>query len=242
MAILRVSVFQKDLTEKLNLSTSMSLSQLKSDFLLLPEYFYADPSVTDHKTLLEVQERSQNWLLNLSKSYKGSIIGGAFAREKGKLSHIGIPIIQKGQIIDWYNKRKLNAIERKIASPAPAPESNEGIFILGGARFAALTYGDSKGKGFWERLLEEKVKLVFLLSNFETPAPREKIRMELIPIAKKYNLNMVLCCGVGKSFQFSEPLGGCSSVITPYGLSWQVSTTEEKKQFLKTLMLNHLPS
>ena len=235
MGILRISIFQKNLNERLNPSTLKELSRLKSDFLLLPEYFYADTSVTDHRTLLDAQERARNWLLNLSKSYKGSIIGGTLVYDKEEGSRIGIPIIRNAQIVDWYDKHKLDSTEKKIASAG----SGEGIFILGGVRFAAVIYKDITQKGFWEKLAKEEIKLLFVLASFEGPAPHKEIKEKLLPIAKKYATNIVLCCAVGKSFQFPKALAGCSAVLTPYGLSWQISPEEENKQFLKTVMLNY---
>ena len=235
MGILRISIFQKNLQERLNPSALKDLARLKSDFLLLPEYFYANDSVTDHRTLLDAQERAQSWLLNLSKTYKGSIIGGTFVYNNGEGSRIGIPIVYNGQIVDWYDKHKLDTTEKKIASKG----KGDGIFILKGVRFAAVLYNDITNKGFWEKLEQEGIKLLFVLANFESPAPQKEIKEKLLPAATKHALNIVLCCAVGKSFQFSGTLGGCSAAFTPYGLSWQVSSEEEDKQFLKTVMLSH---
>ena len=191
----------------------------------MPEYFYADASITDHRTLLDAQEWAQKWLLNLSKSYKGSIIGGTFIYDKGEGSRVGIPIMHNGQVVDWYDKHKLSDIEKKTASIG----SGDGIFILRGVRFVAAAYRDIMQKGFLEKLVQQEIKLLFLLANFEGPAPQKEIKEKLLPLAEKYALNIVLCCAVGKSFQFSGNLAGCSAVLTPYGVSWQVSPEEGRQ-------------
>ena len=236
MAVLRVSIFQKDLTESLNASTLKSLSRLKSDFLLLPEYFYADSNIKDQQALLDTQERAKNWLLSLSKSYKGSVIGGTFVHDEGEGSRLGIPLVQNGEILDWYDKSKLDENEKKVASPN---KNGEGIFILGGVRFAVSSYSDTSERAFWEKLSQDEIKLIFLLSNFENSTQQKKIKEQLLSIAEKHILNIVLCCGVGKNFQFTKTLKACSAVITPYGISWQISRAEEKQQVIKTVLLNH---
>lgn len=244
MSILRISIYQKNLEERISPTTLKDLARLKSDFLLLPEYFYVDKSITDPRSLVDAQERVQNWLIDLSKSYKGSIIGGTLLRSEKGGSRLGIPILRDGKIVDWCDKHELDEMEKKIGSVG----KNEGddTFILGGVRFATLTYTDLIQKGMLEKLAEKKINLLFLLASLEASNSRStrshgKLSEKLLSIAEKYSLNIVLCCAVGKSFRFSKKLLGQSALVTPRGISWQVSAQEKDKAILKTVMLSYSP-
>ena len=111
MGIIQISVFQKNLEEGLNLSDLKALSSLKSHFLLLPEYFYADKNTQNYQDMIERSSRAQDWLVKLSGRYKGVIIGGTLMREQDK--RIGIPILKGGEIVQWCEKNCLSEEERK---------------------------------------------------------------------------------------------------------------------------------
>ena len=238
MSILHVTVFQKELGKSLDLTTMRGLSRLKSDFLLFPEYFYADKRVNNYEELAKASPAAEGWLTRVSELYKGSVIGGGSFHAIGRETHVGIPVLRKGAIIDWHDKCELNKEEKKIAVPG----KGEGIFILEGVCFAVVAYADLKQKSYLEFLERQKIQLVFAQANFSSSFDRNKMQKPLVDCARKYKLTIVICCGVGKLFPNQIGFGGLSSVITPYGISWQVHPNETSKELLKTIMLSYSPT
>ncbi len=127
MGIVKVSIFQKALHEGLNLATYKKIAALKSDFLLMPEYFFADQSVKDHKGLADKSVFAQDWLLKLNDSYRGIVLGGSVVRKaEDSARFASVPVISEGNLVDHYNKRDLSTDEKQILQPG----SGHGIFIL----------------------------------------------------------------------------------------------------------------
>ena len=233
MGTVKVSIFQKDLRERILPETLKKLNGIKSDFLLLPEYFYADERVKNYEDLLKLELTTISWLQKLSKIYKGTIIGGTIVHSDGDNKKIGIPIIRNGHLISWYHKTKLSTAEKKIAVPG----DDSAIFILGSIRFALQTYADLSSKSYLKKLSQEQVKLVYVLGNFGNETSKEMVSENLLSLSKQYDFNIVLCCAVGKSFQCKDELRGYSLVATPHGVSWQISQEETKEQIIKTVIL-----
>ncbi len=237
MGIIKVSLFQKSLSEGLNLSMYKRLAALKSDFLIFPEYFYADSSVRDYNTLLDKSQYALDWLLKLNDSYKGVIIGGSVLIKEDDTIYNATPIISEGAIVDWYRKRKLNEGERELVSPGKEP----GIFILRGHRFAVLVNGDVLEPGHFKEIADAGIHLVFSVMN--SPALEESMEEKhardeelFCKPARDYNLYIAKCASTGSLME--QPLQGRSLVVTPSGISWRVSQNEEKTEILKTVMLN----
>lgn len=230
MSILRVSIFQRNFNDKLGINEQRELSLIKSDILLLPEYFYAEASLNSYSQLDKYWTEKSSWLIRLSNSYKGTIIGGTFLTDKNNQKHIGIPILLRGEVIDWYYKKTLNSEEKKIATPG----NSNGIYILNGVCFGVTTYLELQNASHMEELKKEGIKIILVLGNFTTIVNKKDIDF-LQETAKKYEASIIMCSATGESFLGT--LIARSIVITPYGLSWQVSESEEQKQLIKTLML-----
>ncbi|MCB1316199.1 MAG: hypothetical protein KDK27_09610, partial [Leptospiraceae bacterium] len=161
MSILKVSVYQKPLNEGLNLTILKKLAALKSDFLVLPEYFYLDSNIKDDQALLDRSQFAQDWIQKLSDAYHGVIIGGTILRTDESASksvlRCSTPIVSNGEIIDWYNKR--NPVDYDFEKKTSAG-GEEGVYILSGHRFAVLNGRDLMQTDEIARLAADGIKII----------------------------------------------------------------------------------
>ena len=233
--MLHVSIFQKDLGENLNLTTFKKLASLKSDFLLLPEYYYTDPRIKKYEEIIQRGSEIQVYIQKLSKTYKGAIIGGTFLYTQNNKQYLGIPIISRGAIVDWYDKQILSKEERRLANT----KENDGIYVLSRSRFAIRAYSDLENKRSMDLLFEQNIKLVFLFGNFLCAAKDPRKSKHISKLTGELNANVVLCSGVGENYQ--GKFIGRSMTTTPHGVSWRVAEAEANEQLLKTVMVSHNP-
>ncbi len=217
-------------------TTIKTLNSQKSNFLILPEYFYIEQQTKNLEDLQNISNRALLLLTKLSESYRGIVIGGSFIFEKDKQKFLGIPVLKGGQIIDWQTKQKLTKEEKKLAIPG----KGDSIFILDNIRFAVSFYADLSQTKFLENLKAQDIRTLFCIGSFTIEdMSRETLSKELQTISQSYNINIILCSSFGKAFYAQKPLVGCSQVVTPFGVSWQVSDAEANKEILKTIVLNH---
>ncbi|MCR9143671.1 MAG: carbon-nitrogen hydrolase family protein [bacterium] len=231
MGIVKVSIFQKSLQEGLNLTTYKKIAALKSDFLLLPEYFFADQSVKDYRSLPDKSMFAHDWLLKLNDSYKGIILGGSIIRGEGSEQFAATPVVSEGALVDYYNKRELSSEEKKLVKPGDSP----GVFILGGFRFGVLLGGETKNPAYIQELAEQGIKIIFIMDtrpDFDEAEDEEQI----LKPAAEHGLYITRCCGTGRLF--GEDIRGRSLVASPTGISWRVAPQETEQEILKTILIN----
>lgn len=236
MGLIKISVFQKAIPEPLGPSAFKKLSGLKSDFLVLPEYVFADASVRDHASGLEKSRAALDWMTKLSDSYKGIIIGGSIILEEGGKLFNACPIIYGSQVVDYYRKRHLTEKEKKFF----APGTDAGVFILGGFRFGVLICADLLEPSSLDELAGMGLNLVFAVMNSpyreETvEAKRERDEKLFCQPAAKHKMVIAKCCGVGQTF--GQKIQGRSLVVTSSGINWRVSPGEEDKEIVKTVIV-----
>ena len=237
MGIIKITIFQKNLQEGLNLTVFKKLAALKSDFLLLPEYFFVDQNVKDQKTILEKSQYALDWLTKLSESYRGIILGGSILRKEGNNHFCATPIVSDNTIIDWYKKRSLSDMEKETLVPGNA----SGILILKGHRFAILSGEDIRNQEYIAELVRENIRLLFVLSA--SPYQEETLeakRLEdeefFLKPAREHGMYIVRCSSVGQ--MLGQRLQGRSLLAVPQGLSWRVSPDEEHKEILKNVTIS----
>lgn len=237
MSIVRVSIFQKYLPDGLNLSILKKLSAVKSDFLLLPEYFYADENMKNPQQLLDRSQFALDWLSKLSDAYRGVVIGGSVViEEDGKLFN-ACPVLYEGSIVDYYRKRNLTDQEAAHMSAGQEP----GVFMLAGHRFGVLICADILKPELLKELSELDVRMVFSVFNSPKRQETDEDKNErdeslFVQPAKDFNLAIAKCCSTGSIF--GNPLQGRSLIATPGGISWRVSPPEEDREILKTVIMN----
>lgn len=236
MGLVKVTIFQKFLPDGLNLTTFKKLSSIKSDFLLFPEYFFADSSVKNPRDLKDKSQFALDWLLKLNSAYRGVIIGGSVVLEENGNLYNATPIIADGQIVDWYRKRNLTENEKPFVTPGQDP----GIFMLGGHRFGVLICNDVKERSYFDELATQDVRLIF--SVFNSPYRDESIEDKhirdeelFIAPARENNQCIAKCCSSGEIL--GHRVQGRSLVVTPSGISWRVPPNEESEQILKTVIV-----
>ncbi len=236
MGIVRVSIFQKALQDGLNLTIFKKLAALKSDFLIFPEYFFADGAVRDAQTAVEKSQYALDWLLKLNDSYKGIIIGGSLALQEDGKVYTAAPVISEGQVVDWYRKRDISGAEAGFAEPGSEP----GIFILGGYRFAVLIDSDITRPEYFQELADMGIKTIFIVGNSPHAENGARSRMEddelLCKPARDFGMYLSFCGSTGQAM--GQDLVGRSMVVTPLGISWRVASQEADREILKTIMLN----
>ncbi|MEQ9364554.1 MAG: hypothetical protein RIF32_09935 [Leptospirales bacterium] len=231
MGIVKVSIFQKSLQEGLNLTTYKKIAALKSDFLLMPEYFFADQSVKNYRSLPDKSMFAHDWLLKLNDSYKGIILGGSIVRSSKDGQFASSPVVSEGALVDYYDKRDLNAEEKKVVKAGEGP----GVFILGGFRFGVLLGGETKNPRYIEELVEQGIRIIFIMdtrADFDEAEDEEYI----LKPAAKHGLYITRCCGTGRLF--GAEIRGRSLVASPTGISWRVAPQETDQEILKTILIN----
>lgn len=237
MGSIRITIFQKSIHDGLSPTVMKKLTALKSDFLILPEYFYADKSVKSNADLAERSLAAQDWLCKVSESYKGTIVGGsAILAEDGDLYN-ATPIVSNGMIVDWYRKRNLVGEEKKFLKPGNTP----GIFILGGHRFAVLICADVLKPEYYQEIAAMGIKLIFTVMS--SPKKAESVEQKhqrdeelFCKPARELGLHIVKCGSIGSIL--GKELQGRSLVASPTGISWRVAPQEEQSEILKTLIVN----
>jgi predicted amidohydrolase len=229
----QATLFQKNLKMGLNPLLQAKLGSEKTNFMVFPEYFSMDASIKNHKDAIEASQNGLNWLVELSHSYKGIIIGGSIIREENEKLYNSLPVIFSGQVIDFYNKRNLIGQEKDFLVSG----SDGGIFLLNNYRFAVLICGDIFIEEYFTELADEGIRLVFLpvtspLREDDTPEIQKTRDQELfIERAKKFNLTIVKCAAVGELFD--KPLQGRSLVCSPDGITWRMGTDEYDREIVK---------
>lgn len=213
------------------------LAALKSDFLLLPEYFYADKNSASFKQLREKNQYTKDWLTKLNDAYRGVVIAGSLFREEEGFAHISAPVLSGGEIVDWYDKRELSNPEQEVARQG----SESSTFILGGQRFAVLLGDEIYNAGYVAQLAENDIKLIFVLAllNGASPSDAEAIKADeerIADLAREHQIHFVRCCSTGTFM--GKPVHGRSLVAGPSGITWRISPEEEGTELLKTIMLN----
>ncbi len=237
MGVIKVSIYQKTLPEGLNLSVYKKLSALKSDFLVLPEYFFADSSSRDFESLSEKSQYAKDWLLKLNDAYKGIIIGGSIPYLDKDQMTAATPVIYGGTVVDWYKKRSLNTQESAFFKPG----RESGIYILGGQRFGVLLGGDITLEGALEELASQGIRLVFSMhASYKKEETQEEKNARdeqmFVRPAAAHGLHIVKCSATGHLM--GQNLQGRSLAVSPAGISWRVAPHEENNEIVKTLMLN----
>lgn len=236
MGLIKISLFQKAIPEPLGPSAFKKLSSLKSDFLVLPEYVFADSSVRDHASGLEKSRAALEWMTRLSDAYKGIIVGGTvILEEDGKLFN-ACPIVYGSQVVDYYRKRHLTEKEKNFF----APGAEAGVFILGGFRFGVLICADVLKPETLDELASMGIKLVFTVMNSpykeeSVQAKRERDDRLYCQPAARHKMVIAKCCGAGSTF--GQRIQGRSLVATSSGISWRVSPDEEDKEIIKTVIV-----
>lgn len=237
MGIIKVSVFQKSLPEGLNLTIFKRLAALKSDFLIFPQYFFADSNV---RTLADALARSGHaleWLLKLNDAYQGIIIGGNLFLEENEQTFLASPVISRGEVVDWYRKRNLTRDEARVAVAGSEP----GIFILQANRFAVLIGEDVHTPEYLQEIHDMGVRILFVVmgdagGDERVSSPDEYDEKFFLQPARDLDLYTVRCCPTGTLF--GTEIRGRSMVMTPSGISWRVAPQEEESEILKTVMVN----
>ncbi len=241
MSLIKVSIFQKNLNEGLNISVLKKIVSIKSDILVLPEFFYADNNIKNFLDLKYAGKNALDWLLKLNQTYKGIIIGGSILIEKENTLYNASPIIYNGDVIDWYYKRILSEEEKNYIKPG----NDYGIFILNHTRFAVLIGNDAKQIQFYEELKQQNVNLIFIVNlNYNEYANEEENLKDFIEehkfyekLAKEMQFNIIKCDAVGTYFQ--KKVLGRSLLSTPRGISWHSTFNEQENQILKHIMINY---
>lgn len=237
MPLIKISLFQKNISEGMNINVMKKIVALKSDMLVFPALFYADPSIKQLSDLKDRYPLTIDWLLKLSQSYKGIIIGGSLIKEEqGKLYH-ATPVVYDENVIDWYHKRILDNEEKSFIEPG----RDAGIFMLNNIRFAILIDREITNTTFIKELKENQVNLIFNISaSFENEQNGEK-QLETENefyhhLSKEHDITIVRCEPVGSLF--GKKLSGRSLLATPKGISWHTTRYDSNKQILKDLMVH----
>ena len=235
MGIIKITIFQKNLCDGINLSIIKKLSAIKSDFLLLPEYFYSDAAVDSFASLKDKYNFSADWLGKLDESSRGIVIGGSMVYEHEGVKSIVAPVLSDGAIVDKYSKQILTKPEAAYATAGNMLST----FILGGQRFAVVLGDEIYHPQIQEQLKADKISLVFSLSMiFESDKliTAEEDEQRISEIAKTNGLNILRCCSVGTFM--GKKLQGRSLAVNPDGVSWRTSQDEESRELIKTVMIN----
>ncbi len=233
MRVLKISIYQRKLGSGIDLATAKNLSNLKTDFLVLPEFYYADDQIKDYPGLAVNSTYAIDWLQKLSESQTCILIGGTMLRKfSARKYRISVPIFYQGKLINWYDKRELTSDEQQIAQRG----KNDGIEMLKNLRFGILCGKEFNNKKLIEEYGKKNVSLVFLISNSPKNEIIEKTYAKIEELAKKHQICFIRCSGIGT--MLGSRIYGRSFVCLKNGISWKLSEQETNKELLKTVIVN----
>ncbi|PJZ67639.1 amidohydrolase [Leptospira wolffii] len=232
MTSVKITLFQKDLSQPVAPEQRSKLSKEKSDFLLFPLYFPGGGAGTP-ESLAGKSKALLDEILAVSEVYKGAILGGGMFRrdEEGKL-RFSIPIVQNVVLVDWYDVKILSPED----SPA-IPGNGDHALILGGFRFGILAGKEIEETTVFEKLKDEKVNLAFHLDSVqESGLEYGQDLKKYADLSAKYGLFLLRSSGYGSPF--GKKRIGRSLLSTPTGVTWKVAETEQEKEIIKTVNIN----
>lgn len=229
MAVVKITIFQKDIHKRVSREDIQKISSARSQFLVLPEGF---PELFQSSSPLDAtkhEKEYQDHLLEISEQFPGVIFGGSHFRknESGDLT-ISLPIVQSLVVVDFYEKKNPN-----LGNESSIKKGNtESIFIMGGLRFGFLLGEDIQKDEIWEEFQKEDIEIVFYLSKEQNDRSYEDDLKYFEELAKKKKIHLIRVCATGGG------LLGRSLYASPSGINWKVGKTEEDKEVLKTLSVN----
>ncbi|MDF3820088.1 amidohydrolase [Leptospira sp. 96542] len=226
MAVVKISIFQKNQHKRITKEEMAKIAQTKAQFLLLPEgYPHFFHSESSEKAIAHEKEY-QDHLLEISETFSGVILGGTHYRkaEDGNLKS-SLPILQSLVLVDFYDKKSPNP----KSEPSVHPGKTESIFIMGGLRFGLLVGEDIENQSIWDEFKKEDIEIVFFLSGEENKRSYEEDLIYFEALAKEKNIHLIRVCGP------KENHPARSLYASPSGINWKVGKTEEDKDVLKTL-------
>ncbi|EPG76433.1 hypothetical protein LEP1GSC058_1457 [Leptospira fainei serovar Hurstbridge str. BUT 6] len=232
MASVKITLFQKELSQPISPEQRSKLSKEKSDFLILPMYFPGG-GVSSPESLASRSKGFLDELLAVSEVYKGAILGGCmFRKDEEGLLRLSVPIVQNIVLVDWYDVKVLDAEE------APAkPGSGDEAIILGGFRFGIFVGKEIDDLSRFDRLKSENINLAFHIDSVpENGINYAEDLKKYADLSAKYNLFLLRSSGHGTPF--GKKRIGRSLLSTPTGVTWKVAESEKDKEIIKTVNIN----
>ncbi len=229
MAVVKITIFQKDIHKRINKEDIQKISASRSQFLVLPEGFPEFFQSNSPADATKHEKEYQDHLLEVSEHFPGVIFGGSHFRnnESGHLT-VSLPIVQSLVVVDFYEKKNPNpSRERSIKKG-----TSESIFIMGGLRFGFLLGEDILKNEIWEEFEREDIEIVFYLSKEQNNRSYEDDLKYFEDLAKNRKIHLIRVCATGGE------LLGRSLYASPSGINWKVGKIEEDKEVLKTLSVN----
>lgn len=235
MNIVKVTLFQKNITTDITRDQKQKLIAQKSDFLLFPRFFPHIGKVTE-RNILSNHKFYIDKLLEISEYYKGVVIGGSIIREVDGKIYESTPIIKDINIIDWYDRR----LPEKVGDLKISDGQSEHIFILAGLRFALLIGEEIRNDEYLSNIQSEGVEIVFnpcsvLVSELEASLYNRDLDY-YNEMSRKYSLNLLRASGLGKFFD--REMSGRSFYSTSSGVKWKVAAFENQLEIIKTVNIN----
>ncbi|EIE03070.1 hypothetical protein [Leptospira licerasiae] len=232
MTSVKITLFQKDLSQPVSPEQRTKLSKEKSDFLILPLYFPGGGNGSP-ESLASRAKTFLDEIYAISEVYKGAIFGGGMFRrdDEGKL-RFSIPIVQNIVLVDWYDVKGLSSED----SPA-IPGSGEDSLILGGFRFGIFAGKEIQDRSKLEKLKSDRINLAFHLDSVsDNGIDYSQDLKNYADLSSQYGMFLVRSSGYG--LPFGKKRIGRSLLSTPTGVTWKVAETEQEKEIIKTVNIN----
>ncbi len=241
MRVLRVTLFQRKLNGSIDLVVAKKLSQLRTDFLLFPEFYYATENTSDYSELATNGTYALQWLKKLSETQKSVIIGGTMLRNNSAAGSaekstgkptISVPILYEGDLINWYDKQELSPAEKKVAKVG----KDLSVEMLKNFRFSILCGREYENEDYIEKCVQNKVCIIFLISNSPSSENIEETYQKIEGYAKKYPICFIRCSGTGSLLD--TQILGRSFACLKSGISWKVAKSDTSSEIIQTVILN----
>jgi predicted amidohydrolase len=220
---MKVTIFQKQLGERISLTEKQKLAKERSDFLLLPQYLLNDPNLKEH-SIQDHYDESIDHLLDISEVYKGVILGGSLYRKSQSQIFESVPIIQDLNLVDNYDTKNSKLEKARIGE-------SETIFIMAGVRFSILVGEDIADRETITELREKGISIFFHLDSLPRTRDYDGDLEYYKNLCSEFGINIFRVCGYSKD----SGLEGRSLVATPTGIQWKVGKMESDKSLFKTI-------
>lgn len=226
----KVVLVQCDVGRRLTMEETLLIFRQRPDFVILPEYFNADPARPEagHNALVAPQRLA--YCRTLSEHLETTLIAGTAVEADGTGYHNTAYVYDQGSLVGSYRKVHPTTGEtRRGIIPGVAPA----VFSLYGTTIAILICADVLHPENFQRLQPYHPDIVFVPAvspgrSHETV--REKFtRDQLLFVdgARAAGSYVVKCCAIGDLW--GGRLQGRSLITAPWGILTRISPDEEEK-------------
>lgn len=227
----KVVIVQCEVGRELSLDENLTIFKQKPDFVILPEYFNADPKFRDtgHNSLNI--SKHLKYCGVLAERFETILIAGTAIESDGNKFYNTCYIFNGSDIAGKY--RKTNPTENERINQI-SPGKNQTLIDIKGLRISILICADVLNPGNFDCLRDLRPDIVFIPTTSPYKAKeneKDKFARDkniFVDGAQRCGAYIIKCCAVGELW--GGKLQGRSLVAAPWGVLNRVAPQDEDKE------------